>query len=237
MRHQDYLDISLAPDRQSFERRLVEFAQELDFGIISGSLVIEEPGKRAVFLPVGNTPRAFIEAHRSLDNSLRDPVLKRLKRTSIPFTYDQRLYVADGAPDLWDLQAQFGYRTGVSMALHLPGGMHFLLGVDRDQPLPEDDQEMLRLMGNLQLLAVHAHGAVMRLLTPEAKLQTSQPHLTVSEREVLKWTMEGKTAGVAAQILGVSKHTVTFHIRNACSKLGVSSKHQAVFKAVALGLI
>jgi DNA-binding CsgD family transcriptional regulator len=237
MRQQDFIDISQAPDKPSFERRLVEFAHRLDFGIISGSLVIEQPGKSAQFVPVGNTPAAFIEAYQSLDDSLRDPVLKRLKQLSVPFAYDQKMYVDDGAADLWDLQAQFGYRTGVSMALHLPDGKHFLLGVDRDAPLPQRDEDLLRLMADLQLLAVHAQGAVLRLFTPQRIDDPEVPRLTPSEREVLKWTMEGKSSGVVAQILGISKHTVSFHLRNAREKLNVSTKHQAVFKAVSLGLI
>ena len=237
MKPQDYLDISHAPDKPSFERRLVEFAHQLDFGIISGSLVIDEPGKPAQFVPVGNTPKAFIEAHRSLDNSLRDPVLKRLKRLSIPIAYDQRMYVDDGVADLWDNQAKFGFRTGISMALHLPDGKHFLLGVDRDAPLPNDDDALVRLMADLQLLAVHAQGAAIRLLNPEPVLQADVPHLTPSEREVLKWTMEGKSARDVADILGMSENTVNFHLRNVMSRMDVSSKHQAVRKAMAAGLI
>ncbi|MBK6616393.1 LuxR C-terminal-related transcriptional regulator [Ottowia sp.] len=242
MKQQDYLDISLAPDRGTFEARLVEFAQRLDFGIISGSLVVEEPGRPVEFIPVGNTPQAFIEAHRSLDNSLRDPVLKRLKRMSVPFTYTQQMYVDEGSADLWDLQAQFGYRTGISMALHLPEGKHFLLGVDRDKPLPKSDTVLTRMMADLQLLAVHAQGAAVRLFTPDRPLtgpvQTQPvPKLTPNECAVLRWTMEGKSASVTGQILGMSKHTVVFHLRNAREKLQVSSKHQAVFKAVNLGLI
>jgi DNA-binding CsgD family transcriptional regulator len=238
VKQQDYLDISSAPDRASFEARLVAFAHRLDFGIISGSLVIENPGRPAQFIPVGNTPEAFIEAHRSLDNSLRDPVLKRLKRLSIPFTYDQQMYVEDGAADLWDLQAQFGYRTGISMALHLPDGKHFLLGVDRDKPLPKSDSVVTRMMADLQLLAVHAQGAALRLFATD-ELATPVPplRLTPAECEVLRWTMEGKSAGVVGEILGLSRHTVVFHLRNAREKLGVSTKHQAVFKAVSMGLI
>lgn len=227
----------MAPDRAAFEARLLAFANRLDFGIISGSLVVEAPGHQANFIPVGNTPEAFIEAHRSLDNSLRDPVLKRLKRLSIPFTYDQRMYVEEGSADLWDLQAQFGYHAGISMALHLPDGKHFLLGVDRDKPLPKNDRVLTRMMADLQLLAVHAQGAVLRLYTPEVTLAEPLPHLTPSEVEVLRWTMQGKSAGVVGEILGLSRHTVVFHLRNAREKLGVSSKHQAVFKAANLGLI
>ena len=49
--------------------------------------------------------------------------------------------------------------------------------------------------------------------------------------------MDGKSAGDVAQILGLSEHTVVFHLRNVARKLDASTKHQAVLKALALGLI
>ncbi len=52
------------------------------------------------------------------------------------------------------------------MALHLPEGRHFAFGVERDKPLPSDTGELQRLVADLQLFAVHAQDAAMRLLWP-----------------------------------------------------------------------
>ena len=131
MRQQDYLDVSAATDRDTFERRLVSFVQNLGFDLASAALAVEKPGQASRFVMIGNTPEAFHEASRSASESRRDPVLKRLRTATVPFVYDQQMYVADGAGDLWEEQAVFGYCTGISMALHLPDGVHFLLGVDR----------------------------------------------------------------------------------------------------------
>jgi DNA-binding CsgD family transcriptional regulator len=49
--------------------------------------------------------------------------------------------------------------------------------------------------------------------------------------------MNGKSAKTIGEIMDISMHTVVFHLRNACRKLDVSTKLQAVFKAVNLGLI
>jgi DNA-binding CsgD family transcriptional regulator len=65
----------------------------------------------------------------------------------------------------------------------------------------------------------------------------TDPQLTPREKEVLKWTAEGKTAWEVGQILGLAEDTVKFHLRNVTKKLGSSSKHQAVLKAMDLGLI
>lgn len=59
--------------------------------------------------------------------------------------------------------------------------------------------------------------------------------LTARELEVLRWAMNGKTAGETADILGIRTRTVTFHITNILRRMSCSSKHQAVLKAVELG--
>lgn len=237
MRLSDYYEISQAPDRESFERRLVEFANEMDFELISAALVVDSPGRDSVFVGLGNTPQAYQEAWSDPADSARDPVLQRLKHRSAPVVYDQSTYVEGRAADLWEEQAVYGYRTGISMVLHLPGGRHFLMGVDRSADLPSDDGRVTRMVADLQLLAVHAQDAAVRLLLDEAQRRLDLPRLTVREREVLHWTSEGKSAWEVGVILGMSEHTVNFHLRNLMTKLDVTSKHQAVLKALSLGLI
>lgn len=57
------------------------------------------------------------------------------------------------------------------------------------------------------------------------------------EVEVLTWAARGKTSSEIAQILGLSKRTVDFHIENARGKLGVATRMQAVVKATTEQLI
>ena len=238
MRHQDYLDVSTAADRASFESRLVGFVQRLGFELASAALAVDRPGLPASVFMIGNTPQAFYESSRSADEARRDPVLKRLRTATVPFIYDQALYVSDGAGDLWEEQAAFGYRTGISMALHLPDGIHFLLGADRASPLPRSLDRVTRMMADLQLLAVYAQETAVRLLLPEVPSPaTDTPYLTPREREVLGWTKEGKSAWAVGQILSMSEHTVNYHLRNVMRKLDVSSKHMAILRALAMGLI
>jgi DNA-binding response OmpR family regulator len=62
---------------------------------------------------------------------------------------------------------------------------------------------------------------------------------TLSEREVeaLTWSARGKTSAEIAQILGMAKRTVDFHIDNARHKLGVATRIEAVTKATKTRLI
>jgi DNA-binding response OmpR family regulator len=57
------------------------------------------------------------------------------------------------------------------------------------------------------------------------------------EVEVLTWVARGKTSVEIAQIVGLTKRTVDFHIDNARNKLSASTRTEAVIKATAGRLI
>ena len=92
------------------------------------------------------------------------------------------------------------------------------------------------MVAALQLFAVHAQEAARRILVP-ALPEPDIPSLTPRELETLRWTMEGKTAWEVAKVLGISERTAVLHANNAMHKLGCVNKHQAVLKALRLGLI
>ena len=231
-------EISQSPDLASFRERLVRFANDMDFGLVSTAVVFEgeSPGEDAKLVSLTNAPEAYESSYGSAADSMRDPVLKRLKRLSVPFFYDQSTYESEDAPDLWEQQAAFGYKTGVAVALHLPGRTHFLLGMDRDKPLPRHATRLTRMLADLQLLAVHAQDAALRLLQPPSDTLKT-PELSERELEILRWTMHGKSAWAVGQLLSISEHTVNYHFRSMFRKLEVSSKHHAVLKAIGIGLL
>jgi DNA-binding response OmpR family regulator len=64
-----------------------------------------------------------------------------------------------------------------------------------------------------------------------------QIDLTEREVETLTWAARGKTSLEIAQILGLTKRTVDFHIDNARIKLNATTRMQAAVKAAAGQLI
>ena len=138
--------------------------------------------------------------------------------------------------EMWEEQARFGLSNGICLALHMPEGRHFILGVERDRPVPMESQELTRLVADLQLFAVHAQDVALRILTPVAA-EPGAPPLTPRELETLRWTMEGKTAWEVGNVLGITERTAALHVNNATHKLGCVNKYQAVLKALRLGII
>ena len=61
----------------------------------------------------------------------------------------------------------------------------------------------------------------------------------LNEREVetLTWAARGKTSAEIAQILGLTKRTIDFHIDNARTKLCAATRTEAVIKAATGRLI
>lgn len=221
--------------REELLTEIVGFTRRLGFETVAAMAVVDHYRAEPEFIFVDNTPATHQELFASVPGR-GDPVMQHCKTTSVPIIWNQDTYTAAGEGPRWEMQAQLGYRTGIALALHLPEGRHFVIGVDRDQALPADSAEVTRLVADFQLFAVHAQDAALRVLLPAAA-QADIPNLTPRELESLRWTMEGKTAWELGNILGISERTAVLHVNNATHKLGCVNKHQAVLKALRMGLI
>jgi DNA-binding CsgD family transcriptional regulator len=237
MELQQFQDLALASDESAFRRHLELFVSEMGFEKYVACMVYgaNRPGADVTFVTVSNTPSQFASA-TSVEDSRRDPVSARLRTLSVPFRYDRQVYESAGAGDLWEEQAVHGYKEGIAVAMHMATNKHFLIGMDRESPLPGGGTQLMRLLADLQLLAVHAQVSAETLLRAGC-VGGNDVRLTPREREVLHWTMEGKSTWVIGELLSISSHAVKFHLKNAMRKLDSSSKHQAVIKAISMGLL
>jgi DNA-binding CsgD family transcriptional regulator len=236
MLHGGFTSVLEARNVEELRGEVLRFTKWLGFDLMNAFIAVDKPVGGADFYSIDNTPEAYRPSFEDEEISHRDPVMQHCKRHSTPIIWNQSTYLESGLIEKWERQASFGYRTGVGMALHLPDGKHFMIGVDRDQALPASPTEITRIVADLQLFAVHAQDAAMRLLVPTAQA-LDMPQLTARELEALRWTMDGKTAWEVGAILGISERTAVLHVNNAMHKLGCTSKHQAVIKALRLGLI
>ena len=231
-----FTSVLQARDREDLLKEVVAFTQRLGFETVTATAVVDHFRGQSEFIAVENTPAGFLDVYEDSAMWSRDPVLQHCKRASVPIIWNQDTYTSVGQGEKWEIQARFGYRTGIALALHLPEGKHFFIGVDRDQALPSNSAEVTRMVADLQLFAVHAQDVALRVLLP-SRPEADFPPLTPRELESLRWTMEGKTAWEVGGILGITERTAVLHINNATHKLGCINKHQAVLRALRLGLI
>ena len=230
-------EITAAQDRASFERALVSFGHFLGFELSSAGMAIERNLAPAQFAMVGNVPAGWKTNSQDPDFVRRDPVVKLLKSRPQPFVYDQDLYVDAGAGDMWEAMAPYGYRTGIAVATHLPGGKHFLLGVDRTRPLPAVEDDLARLMADLHLFSAYAQTAAERCLFGSVEPSEATPTLEPRDADILKWAAAGKSTWAIGQLMNLSESVVRRRIDKVRATLGVATRQQAVARAVGLGLV
>jgi DNA-binding NarL/FixJ family response regulator len=77
--------------------------------------------------------------------------------------------------------------------------------------------------------------AVLRPAPPDIAAPAEE--LTPREMEVLRLLVEGLSNRAVAQRLGISEHTVKFHVNAIMTKLGAQSRTDAVVRATRLGLV
>lgn len=219
-----------------YRQSVVRITRQLGFDTVTAMLVIDHCDADTEFLAVENTPEAYRDCANDLARGQTDPVMQHCKYRSSPIIWDQTTYLKSGQIDKWETQAAFGYRTGICLAFHMPEGLHFVLGVDRDQALPRDRSEVGRMLSDLQLFAVYAQDSARRVLLP-TRDEPEPPRLTALEIDCLRWTMEGKTAWEVGAILNIAESTTLIHIDSAVRKLSCVNVAQAVLRALRLGLI
>lgn len=233
----DYEQVALAPTKEALRDALASFAAHMDFPMVSAQLVTDH-ARGSTFVTVSNIPEASLPSFEDVHNAHLDPVMQHVKTRNTPIVWNQKTYADAEVGEMWEVQAPYGFKTGIALALHLPRGKHFLLGMDRDRPLPRRDAQLTRLVADLHLLAVHAQDAALRLLLPAPDpLLAQAPILTSRELEILRWLVQGKTTPVIAQILVVSENTVLFHLKNLYRKLDCDSRATAIVKAMNYGIL
>jgi LuxR family quorum-sensing transcriptional regulator LasR len=138
-------------------------------------------------------------------------------------------------PLVWREQAQeSGVWAGVSFPVHHKDGDVGVLSL-----VPEADADNEGRMQDEWLygatIANFVHEAMLQLVR-KSELLLKAP-LTPRELECLKWVADGKSTWEIAKILGISEHGVQHHVRNTMDKFDVTSRHKAVARAIACGLL
>lgn len=221
---------------EQFRSEIVSFAENLGFRTVSAISVFDRPQDPPEFVTLGNTPPEYKEIFGSAARCRRDPVMQHCKTSARPIIWNQSTYVDAGLGEHWEEQAAFGYHSGVAMTLHLPGGKHFSLGVDLDGPLTRDQNQLTRMVADLQLFTVCAQEAASRVIFPTS-FSIDAPQLTQIEIDSLHFAMEGKTASEIGKILSVSERTALSHLNNAMNMMGCSTKKQVALHVARLGLL
>jgi LuxR family transcriptional regulator, quorum-sensing system regulator SolR len=228
-----YRQFSAAKDEYELFRQITAFAERLGFDYCCYGIRMPLPVSKPAIRIFDTYPAGWMEHYRASGFLEIDPIVRAgMRRTDLLVWPDA---MSDEAPRLWADARDFGIKVGVAHSSWTVHGTFGLLTMSRNaDTLASAEVEDLQLPANWLANLCHMHmGQFLQgKLAPETNII-----LTAREREVLRWTGEGKTSYEIGKILNISERTVNFHVNNVLSKLAATNKVQAVVKAIATGLI
>jgi DNA-binding CsgD family transcriptional regulator len=192
------------------------------------------PGKNPIFSNVINHSYNAQWGEVYFENNFIDvdPVVSYSLNSKQPFTWStafQRLSVQDRKTrDFITLANDFKLKDGIAHQITNPRN-GTLLSLSISHP---KNQYFTHLV---QHFTPHLNEALQSILKQQAPITAAD--LSDREREVLKWTSEGKSSWDIGIILNISERTVKFHILNIKNKLNAVNRAHAVAKALRMKII
>jgi DNA-binding CsgD family transcriptional regulator len=168
--------------------------------------------------------------------SKNDPIARECLTSRLPIRWTEAFMAnvrTTGEAQMMEDAWENGIRQGFTVPIHGPKGEFGCLMLSCNENEKEFERLTDEFQYDLQIMAHYFHDAVQKALRKKVPLPVP---LTSREVEILKWTVDGKTAWEIGQILNISERTVNFHLRNIMGKFGVHNKTHAAAKAVNLGL-
>jgi LuxR family transcriptional regulator, activator of conjugal transfer of Ti plasmids len=162
-----------------------------------------------------------------------DPVVERARAGQGPFVWDcadERRRLSDEQRRMYAEAMDAGIGCGFTVPISDGRGRVAAVTFASDLPPARFRREIERRQHLLQLIAIYFHTHARQKL--ESVIDFDRPHLSPRETACLQWIARGKTAWEVAEVIGISRRTVVFHLENAKRKLGAVTLPQAVALAL-----
>jgi DNA-binding CsgD family transcriptional regulator len=182
-----------------------------------------------------NVPDEWVRHYFTNEYHIFDPILLQVPHEQGPLVWDdlqQRSALSVKQRRILAESREAGLLNGVSIPLHGPRGETYVVSLASEQTRIEGPAYLDEIhLFAIQFLLSHGRAARKRAV------ESCAVRITDRERECLTWTARGKSAWTIGKILGVSEHTVNFHLKQSMGKFGAINRMQAVVTAVRMGLI
>lgn len=179
---------------------------------------------------ITNLPAELIAAFDREGLLSSSPVLKRLRQSALPFSFDMGEVTRErGSSMSEDLFRRYSLLRGAHFPVQDGTGLRGSIGL-----IGEDTTFDQQQMMELSYLSIHVYETLGQIRSLSVRTTDT---LTDREVDCLNWTAAGKTSAEIAEILGLSEHTVNHYLNRAAKKLDTVNRTQAVAKALRTGII
>lgn len=168
-----------------------------------------------------------------------DPTVTHCTTKTTPLIWSPKLFSSRRQKEMYEEACAYNLRTGVTLPIHGASGEFGLLCLVSDTKSSKNFlHHTMNSLPAISLLRdfIFESSAQFRR-QPVMHIEYPIPELTRCELECLKWCADGKSSWEIANILHCAEPTVNFHVSNIRRKLNVTTRRQAVVKAIRLGMI
>jgi len=166
-----------------------------------------------------------------------DPTVSHCATKSTPLIWSPEIFLQRRQKEVYEEACGYGLRSGVTLPIHgVNGEVGMLCCVSDTRPDENFVSNALHNMATLSLLRDFICETAVQFMTQPAKVE---PMVTLTPRELecIKWSAAGKSSWDIAHILNCSEAAVNFHFSNIRRKFNTPSRHQAVVRAIRMGII
>jgi DNA-binding CsgD family transcriptional regulator len=219
-----------------FEYALAKLGFDLVlFSLMTDHASIDKPAGHGI---MRNYSEDWMKYYTEKGYSDVDPVRKQVMLTTHPFLWDRlnaaKTYTDDQRTMMYEAQ-DAGLRCGIGLGIHGSSREIAGFGFASSDGAAEVNKNVLSLV---KAITSQFHTAYTDFERRFGQGRPPKPvQVTETERQVLYLMLFGKTNSEIGDILGVSCHTIGFHVRNLFQKLDANTRTYAVVKAIRYGIL
>jgi|GEM_PF-509078 len=165
---------------------------------------------------------------------LIDPVLMTAQERMTPFDWSDtewRSTLSEAQINILNEACELDLKYGFSQPIKCTKGFPASCSVTFDSEGIDPNA-----LVSIQLMSIYLHEAALRMKI-QRSVDNTQMTLTKRQKQCLELVAQGKSDWDISVILNISQSTVHFHIQETLRKLNVSSRSQAVVRALFYGEI
>lgn len=231
--YKTYESLSKSKSKDAFFSTLQKAAQNLGFEYCAYGVRSTYPVSSNKTHVINNYPDDWNLTYQLNNYFEIDPTVHHGLRSTQAFLWEESIHKE--APIFWEEAKAYGIHYGMSQSQKDAFGRIGMLSFASANN-NMDAKRLLVHAPSLIWLSQIAHARLSDYLMPLENGETDY-QLTKREKDILRWTAEGKTSNEIAIVMSISDRTVNFHINNIIKKLSVPNKTAAAVKALVLNLL
>jgi DNA-binding CsgD family transcriptional regulator len=224
--------ISEAQNQNDLLLRAATLTKELNFELFAYEVFMATPFTRPVFYSYSNQPTKWISQYRIMNYALIDPRVHHSQAFDELLCWNVGIFESD--QNLRNDAMEAGMCIGLTQPTTKNTGSIELFSVAR-RGIEISPEELSYLRPKIKFFAEMME---KKLSERNNQLRMSESvTLSAKEKEILRWTADGKTSEETAIILNLSVNTINFHLKNIQYKTGCANRVQTVAYSIAKGHI